>query len=214
VQLSRLGMFQGHEMMDHPMAAVYAAAFHGCDTKQSVLDALIAHLKHSDDSSSFSQAMASKTVFPLWHRDFPRHFVVLVDARQGAAAADDVAKVVAAVSKAAAAAIGNEAMVKVSAVTINEGSGGTEEAGAKVAWSDFRHSNLSCPGRHRVVACAGEAFQHVQMEAASAGARGGWLSQQNLDDVTAVVNAILRARPPLALCATERCSAVVCVTVS
>ena len=54
-------MFQGHEMVDHPMAAIYAISFHadgGC--AKATTDLLQKHLQPSDDNSSFSQAMASK----------------------------------------------------------------------------------------------------------------------------------------------------------
>ena len=196
-QLARLGMFQGHEMVDHPMAAIYAISFHadgGC--AKATTDLLQKHLKPSDDNSSFSQAMASRTVFPLWHPDFPRHFVIVLDAKQGAHEPIEVTRAVAAVQKAAAAAVGSDGIVKVSAVVLNSDSGGANSAGAGVSWARFRHSSLSCPGRHRVVACAGEALQQIDLkrdEGVTAPARGGWLSQKNLEDVTAVVNAFLRA---------------------
>ena len=197
LQLARLGMFQAHEMIDHPLAAVYAVAYHGSDTKQSAIDLLSAHLKPKDDNSSFSQAMASKTVFPLWHREFPRHFLIVIDVHRSKPTEEDVAKCIAAVSKAAAAAVGGEFMVKVSAVEVNGGTGEQTEAGAQVKWSAHRHSNLACPGRHRVVACAGEPFQHVSMDQASTKWRGSWLTEQNLADVTEVINVMLRAHSTL-----------------
>ena len=205
MQLARLGMFQGHEMMDHPMAALYAISFHtdgGC--ARATTDLLQKHLKPSDDNSSFSQAMASKTAFPLWHPDFPRHFVIVIDAKQGAHEPSEVTRAVSAVQKAAATAVGSDGIVKVSAVVLNSGSGGADSAGAQVSWARFRHSSLSCPGRHRVVACAGESLQQIDMkrdEGVSASVRGGWLTQRNLDDVMAVVNAFLRAH-----CSTLRAS--------
>ena len=196
VQLARLGMFQSHEMIDHPLAAIYAVAFtpEATAAATSAIALLQRHLKPSDDNSSYSQAMASKTVFPLWHPEFPRHFVVLVDTQQCTPSAAEIDACVAAVLKSATAAVGNDGVVRVSAVEVNGGTGSKGEAGTHVDWLRHRHSNLSCPGRHRVVACAGEAFQHVQMEQASARARGGWLTQQNLDDLVAFVSAFLRAR--------------------
>jgi hypothetical protein len=191
----RLGMFQCHEMMDHPLAAVYAVDAHSDAPAASARKLLQPHLRHSDDDGSISQAMASKTVLPFWHRDFPRHFLVIVDAKKPALDAADLKERVEAVAREAALAIGNADVVKVSKITINSGSGTASEAGAQTKWSQFRHSPLTCPGRHKSVPCAGEPFQHVRMSQATAVAAGGWLSRANLDDMSSVVNTIVRALP-------------------
>jgi hypothetical protein len=195
MQLVRLGMFQGHEMIDHPLAVVYAIDAHANTPASSAIELLQPHLRHSDDDGSISQAMASKTVLPFWHREFPRHFLVVVDAKKGALDAADLKERVAAVARAAVLAVGNADVVKVSTVTINSGSGTADEAGAQIKWQRFRHSPLTCPGRHKSVPCAGEPFQHVQMSQATTAAAGGWLSQGNLDEMSAAVNAIVRALP-------------------
>lgn len=179
-------------MIDHPLAVVYAIDINAENCTQCALDLLQPHIKHSDSNGTISQAMASKTVFPIWHRDFPRHFVLVADAKQPLLSAAEVGKRAESVKKAVSQAIGNDTVVQVSSVCINSGSGSAEEAGAQIGWSSYRHSNLSCPGRHGVVPCAGEPFQHVQMEQATASARGGWLSKKNLEDLTTVVNTILR----------------------
>ena len=203
VQVVRLGMFQSYEMVDHPLAAVYAVSAHADTPATAAMELLQPHLRHSDDDGSISQAMASRTVVPFSHRDFPRHFLVVVDATKPPLAAGELKARVEALSRSAALSVGNPDVVRVSTVTINSGGGSRQDAGAQIQWQRHRHSTLSCPGRHRAVPCAGEPFAHVQMEQATASAQGGWLSQQNLDDVAAAVNAIVRAPPPAAAAPSE-----------
>ena len=197
MQFIRTTLFQSHETLDHPLGIVYAVDAHASDCAAAAVDLLRPHLQPSADDPSIPPAMASASVLPFWDPDFPRHFVLVADVRQGALSSDHIKSQAEALVKAVNSAIPGGSMPRVSMLTLNSGSGSNDEAGAVVDWAKHIHSTLPSmeESSESVFPSAGEPLERPGLDSEEGPARGCWLSTRNLDDTRALISTIIRALP-------------------
>lgn len=210
LQFIRTAMFQGHETMDHPLAIVYAVDIHASDCTEAALDLLRPHLQPRSDDPRIPPAMASASVLPFWDPDFPRHFVLVADAKKGVPSSDQIKSKAEALIKAVNSAIPGGSTARVSMLTLNSGSGSTDEEGTSVDWDVHMHCTLPAKADNvdAVVPSAGEPLQRPALPGDS-NARGCWLSTKNLEDTRNLVSTIIRAYSSLSA-VQYRCSWQAC----
>lgn len=89
---------------------------------------------------------------------------------------------------------------RVSALLINSGNGAEDEAGTQVQWHTFEHCSLPSKGENdtgTVRPSAGEPLEGAAFSRDDGPARGCWLSQKNLEDVTSLISSVIRANHDL-----------------
>lgn len=195
LQFIRTTLFQSHETVDQPLAIIYAINIHSPEYIASALSLLRPHLHPRVDAFSIPPAMASAAAVPFWDPDFPRHFVLVADARDGGLASDEINSKADLLVKAVNSAIAGGSSPRVSVLTLNSGAGGKDEAGATVDWA--RHMNSTLPSKadstETVVPSAGEPLERPAVASEHGDARGCWLSMRNLDDTRTLISAVIRA---------------------
>lgn len=201
VQFIRTTLFQSHETIDHPLGIVYAVSAHALDCAAVAVELLRPHLQPSADEPSVPPAMAKAAVLPFWDPDFPRHFVLVVDFQQGALTGEQIKSQAEALVKAVNTAVPGSGAPRISMLTLNSGTGNSDEAGAAVDWSKYIHSTLPSKGEHSefVVPSAGEPLERPAWDSADGAAQGCWLSARNLDDTRALISNVIRALRNLSL---------------
>lgn len=83
-------MFQPHESIDHPLCVLYAIDALSTDISAAALELLRPHLQRPADPQPDGLPQTPPSVLKLWDRDFPRHFVLVVDTRRGSLSSDEL----------------------------------------------------------------------------------------------------------------------------
>lgn len=90
LQFSRALMFQPHESIDHPLCVLYAIDALSPDISAAALELLRPHLQRPENPQPDGLPQSPPSVLKLWDRDFPRHFVLVVDTRRGALSSEEL----------------------------------------------------------------------------------------------------------------------------
>eukprot|EP00892_Ulva_mutabilis_P007845 jgi/Ulvmu1/5432/UM022_0227.1 len=190
----RTTLFQSHETIDHPLGIIYALNAHAADCAAVAVELLRPHVQPSADEPCVPPAMATAAVLPFWDPDFPRHFVLVVDVLNGVLTSEQIKSQAEALFKAVNLLVPGGSAPRISLLTLNSGTGDSDEAGAAVDWVKHIHSTLpsKADNTNSVVPSAGEPLERPALDAEGGSGRGCWLSSRNLDDTRAFISTVIR----------------------